>query len=199
MSELPNLSAQLQYDGDTPPVDVQNVGLGSRVRHPKWGEGVVCGLKVNSFRISFPDKGVVEIARTFEGLHWVEVLEPAESVVSFPDVAGTLRRLLEEYAGATEYVPLADRWRGGTMILKPANPQLQSKEIPLDTFFHKIVMLRDRLRVLEQKINAHGLLDDAEKVDLQQYITRVYGSLTTFNLLFKESGHQFVGQKGGGE
>lgn len=81
------------------------------------------------------------------------------------------------------------------MLLKPGNPALQAKEIPVDTFFHKIVMLRDRLRVLEQNINAHSVLTDEEKINLQQYITRIYGSLTTFNVLFASKEDYFVGAK----
>jgi hypothetical protein len=92
-----------------------------------------------------------------------------------------------------EIVPLGDKWLGGTMVLKPGSDNLKAKEIPIETFFHKIVMLRDRLRVLEQNINSHAKLSDEEKINMQQYITRVYGSLTTFNVLFKDSEDHFVG------
>jgi hypothetical protein len=92
-------------------------------------------------------------------------------------------------------IPLAPRWEGGTVVLKPGDPATQPKEIPLDALFHKIVMIRDRLRVLEQKINAHDKLSDAEKVDMQQYVTRCYGSLTTFNVLFRDERDRFVGDK----
>jgi hypothetical protein len=92
-------------------------------------------------------------------------------------------------------IPLAPKWEGGTVLLKPRDTQLQAKEIPLEHFFHKIVMVRDRLRVLEQKINAHDKLTDAEKVEMQQYVTRCYGTLTTFNILFREERDKFVGEK----
>ncbi len=82
------------------------------------------------------------------------------------------------------------------MVLKPKDPALQGKELPIDSLFHKVVMVRDRLRTLEQKINAHPKLTDAEKVEMQQYVTRCYGSLTTFNVLFRERNDQFIGQKG---
>jgi superoxide dismutase len=82
------------------------------------------------------------------------------------------------------------------MVLQPQDVSLSNKEIPINTFFHKIVMLRDRLRVLEQKINSSKNLDDQEKVDLQQYITRCYGSLTTFNVLFKNNTQNFKGDGG---
>lgn len=90
-------------------------------------------------------------------------------------------------------VELAGKWEGGTILLKPGDSNLQTKEIDIEALFHKVVMLRDRLRVLEQKINAHSKLSDSEKVEMQQYITRCYGSLTTFNILFKEDADKFKG------
>ncbi len=106
-----------------------------------------------------------------------------------------LRAVIDEQLALSD-VRLSPRWQAGTLILKPGDPSLQSKEIPLETFFHKIVMVRDRLRTLEQKVNAHKVLTDAEKVELQQYVTKAYGSLTTFNILFREREDQFVGSRG---
>ena len=94
-----------------------------------------------------------------------------------------------------ENVPLGDRWQNGVMLLQPADKSQKPKEIPIETFFHKLVMARDRLRVLEQQLNAHKQLSDEEKVNLQQYITRIYGSFTTFNILFKNKEHWFTGEK----
>lgn len=105
-----------------------------------------------------------------------------------------LMELFLEASGLAE-VPLANRWEGGTVRIIPADGSLQPKDLPIDSLFHKIVMVRDRLRVLEQKINAHPKLTDTEKVEMQQYVTRCYGSLTTFNVLFKDKGDQFVGSK----
>lgn len=109
-----------------------------------------------------------------------------------------VREVLEEEVGLG-FTPIADRWAGGKLVLAPRDSALQSKEIDLDTFFHKIVMIRDRLRVLEQKINSHRELSDADKVDLQQYVTRVYGSLTTFNVLFRDAADRFGGSSGKGD
>jgi hypothetical protein len=108
------------------------------------------------------------------------------------EFAEAIREVLRDEAPEA---PIAARWEGGTLVLRPRDPQLQPKEVPLDHLFHKVVMIRDRLRVLEQKINGHPRLSDAEKVDMQAYLTRCYGSLTTFNLLFRDDRDRFVGDK----
>ncbi|MFO0597247.1 MAG: hypothetical protein U0228_18180 [Myxococcaceae bacterium] len=107
-----------------------------------------------------------------------------------------LMELFLEASGLTE-VEMAGKWDGGTVRLIPGAKDLQAKDLPIDALFHKVVMVRDRLRVLEQKINAHPKLSDTEKVDMQQYVTRCYGSLTTFNVLFKDKADHFVGSKEG--
>lgn len=107
-----------------------------------------------------------------------------------------LIEIFREAVGDGDVPPLATKWEGGVIQLVPGKSDLQGKEIPIDAFFHKIVMVRDRLRTLEQKINAHPKLTDAEKVEIQNYVTRIYGSLTSFNVLFREKGDQFVGMKG---
>lgn len=106
-----------------------------------------------------------------------------------------LMDLFLEASGLAD-VPLAPKWEGGLIQMLPKDAALQAKELPIDSLFHKVVMVRDRLRTLEQKINAHPKLTDTEKVEMQQYITRCYGSLTSFNLLFRERNDGFVGQKG---
>lgn len=105
-----------------------------------------------------------------------------------------LRQVIREEL-STSPVELGGRWLGGELVLKPGKEGTAEKRVPLETFFHKIVMVRDRLRVLEQRVNA-SKLDAEEKVQLQQYITQCYGSLTTFNVLFAEKGDFFVGQRG---
>ena len=114
-------------------------------------------------------------------------------------VRTAVKYAIEPALADDEPVELAGRWEGGKLEIWPRDPALGAKEIPIDVFFHKIVMLRDRLRVLEQQINGNAKLSDEEKVHLQQYITRCYGSLTTFNVLFRHKEDHFAGASGGGK
>jgi hypothetical protein len=144
--------------------------------------------------VTFIDKGleIIEMGGEFDV---IESVENEVDSVSFFDVESSLVSILQKWSDATQRVAIADKWKGGNLVLEPGEAGLSNKEIPVDTFFHKIVMVRDRIRVMEQKINASKNLDDQEKVDLQQYITRIYGSLTTFNILFKNKSDHFVGEK----
>ncbi|WP_242206218.1 hypothetical protein [Aestuariivivens insulae] len=170
------------------------LGIGSRIDHPEYGKGVVTNVTSQHYWVTFIDSGLETIDIDSE----FEVIEAADGdvdTVSFFEVERSLVHILKKWSDVSEVVPIADKWKGGTMILQPADTSLQNKEIPIDTFFHKITMVRDRLRVMEQRINSSDL-DEQGKIDLQQYITRIYGSLTTFNVLFKSKSHQFVGQRG---
>lgn len=169
------------------------LGIGSRIKHPTYGAGVIIRLHRRIYDVCFIEGGIKPVAKDF-AVEVIEAVEP-EYTVSFTEAEDALIKILREWSDVTEVVTIADRWKDGIMILQPGDKSLQSKEITIDIFFNKIVMLRDRLRVMEQKINAHKVLTNEEKVELQQYITRIYGSLTTFNVLFKHKGDQFVGEK----
>jgi hypothetical protein len=176
---------------------IEQMHVGMRVRHPRYGMGEVKALEPKLATVLFP-QGEQKLEPELSGL------EPAEPVA---EVTGLTRPLaaviretveavlaelgLEREDGVAE--GLGARWHGGKLVLHPADPALQTKEVPLEAFFHKIVMMRNNLRTLEMKINAHEKLSDGEKVELQQYITRCYGSMTTFNLLFKHKQDQFSG------
>lgn len=169
------------------------LGVGSRINHPDHGFGVVTNMDNTQYWISFQTIGIETIPLDDE-FETIESLDHDDvDAVSFYEVEKSLRSILKKWSDISEVVPLADKYRGGTIILKPADENLSSKEIPIDTFFHKIVMVRDRLRVMEQKVNASKSLDDQDKIDLQQYITRIYGSLTTFNVLFGAKEQHFKG------
>lgn len=171
----------------------QILGIGSRINHPKFGKGVVTNVTSKMYWVTFMDNGLETIA-VDDAFEVIEAVEDEVDTVSFAEVESSLRDILKRWSDITEVVPIADKWRGGTMVLQPKDKTLASKEVPVDTFFNKIVMLRDRLRVMEQKINASKELDADLKIDLQQYITRCYGSLTTFNVLFKNNSQHFVGE-----
>jgi len=175
---------------------MEELAVGTRVDHPRYGEGIISKNKITSYEIFFERGGKIEITKRSDDLEVIEAPEekPRNSL-TLPEIEKVLRFVLEEQSAVQEIVPLGDKWTSGTMLLQPANLTLKPKEIPIESFFHKIVMLRDRLRVLEQNINSHAGLSDEEKVNMQQYITRIYGSLTTFNILFADKEHYFVGAK----
>ena len=168
------------------------LGIGSRIEHSEFGKGVVTNVTSTMYWVTFMDRGLETIAVDSE-FDVIEAVEDEVDTVSFYEVENSLREILKKWSDVSEIVPLADKYKGGILILQPKDVSIANKEIPINTFFHKIVMLRDRLRVMEQKINSSKALDDQEKVDLQQYITRCYGSLTTFNVLFKNSSQHFKG------
>ena len=174
---------------------IESLHVGMKVRHPQYGVGVVKTIAEHTAEVRF-DEGQRTVEPHGAGL------EPAEAQATVTGLSQPLSTLLKETAAAVVAAmgverldsvadQLLHRWHSGRLVLHPADPTLQTKEIPLETFFHKIVMMRNSLRVLEQKVNGHDKLSDAEKVEMQQYISRCYGSMTTFNVLFKEKEDQF--------
>ncbi len=170
------------------------LGIGTRLQHTQLGPGVIVGVKYATYLISFIHHGIREVDKTDSNLDEIIPENLSTEIETSSEVERSLLKILQLWGGLTEVVALGDKWKGGTMLLQPADKSLKPKEVEIDVFFHKIVMLRDRLRVLEQNINSHKVLSDADKVNLQQYITRVYGSLTTFNVLFKNKEDWFVGE-----
>ena len=175
---------------------IESLRIGMKVRHPQYGSGTIKTISEAVAEIQFDDGSKRAVAPEPSGL------EPAEPQVAVSGLSVPLTQFVgETLEAAIEKLGLQKpdsvveklglRWHGGKVVLHPADPTLQTKEVPLEVFFHKVVMVRNNLRVLEQKINAHPKLDDAERIELQHYITKSYGSLTTFNLLFKEKEQNF--------
>jgi len=172
------------------------LGIGSRLKHKQYGEGILARITLEYFTIAFHGQGFKEIPHGSGDLELIEAIEPENNQVTFDEVEDALIRIVKRYIEPEQKVELGNKWKGGNLILEPADTNQSVKEIPIETFFHKIVMVRDRLRVLEQNINSHKVLTNEDKVNLQQYITRVYGSLTTFNVLFKNESDHFKGEGG---
>ncbi len=173
----------------------QDMHIGMHVLHPDLGVGVVKRLAVGLAEIEF-DGGVRELSPETSDL------QPTQAEARLAGLTIPLETLIRQAVESTvdalelERPPeivesLAIRWPGGKLVLHPNDPALQTKEVDLETFFHKIVMIRNNLRVLEQKVNASDKLTSVEKFDMHQYITRCYGSMTTFNVLFKRKEDQF--------
>ena len=168
------------------------LGIGSRLKHSEYGVGVVTNVTSKHYWVTFIENGLetIDLDSDFE---IIEALEDEVDTISFSEVEKTLKNLLMRYSDISLNVAIADKWKGGKLIMEPGTAT-QNKEVPIDVFFHKIVMVRDRVRVMEQKINS-SKLEEADKIDMQQYITKIYGSLTTFNVLFKAPSDYFVGEK----
>jgi hypothetical protein len=176
-------------------MDQTTLGIGTRLQHTQHGPGVIVCIKYATYLISFIHHGIKEIDKTDTNLEEIIPENVSAEVETQSETEKSLLKILQLWGGITETVPLGDKWIKGTMLLQPFDKTLKPKEIPVEDFFHKIVMLRDRLRVLEQNINSSKTLSDEEKVNIQQYITRCYGSLTTFNVLFKNKEQYFIGDK----
>jgi hypothetical protein len=181
-------------------INEEDITVGALVKHPLYGTGYVIVENLTSCDIIFERGGKISFSKrsVLDDLELLQEPPVADRKprVTLDEVTDVLRSLLEAGDAIEEKIIFGDKWTGGKLILQPAG-NTQPKEIPLEIFFHKIVMVRDRLRVLEQNINSNKNLTDEQKVDLQQYITRIYGSLTSFNILFKNREDYFVGTGGG--
>ncbi|MEO6963960.1 MAG: hypothetical protein ABIY90_18475 [Puia sp.] len=172
------------------------LGIGTRLQHSQYGPGVIIAVKYATYLVSFIHVGVKEIDKSDSLLDEIIPENVSTEIETQSGIEKSILKILQWWGGISEIVPLGEKWNKGTMLLQPFDKSLKPKEIPISDFFHKIVLLRDRLRVLEQNINGSKNLSDEEKVNIQQYITRCYGSLTTFNVLFRNKEQWFVGEKG---
>ena len=176
----------------------KELSVGTRIEHARYGEGIISKNTLLTYHVIFVRGGEIEFPKAnveFEVLAENENDDTQTPKLNLKELENLIKFTLDKYNAIEHTVELGDKWRGGMMILQPARNELKAKELPIESFFHKIVMMRDRLRVLEQNINSHSLLSDEDKIGLQQYITRIYGSMTSFNILFDDKEDFFVGTK----
>jgi len=169
---------------------------GTKIDHDLYGEGIVASVNLTTYDIYFAKGGKMAISKSSDEINVIEEADGVEKPsisIDVKEFENIFLSMLDKFGEVLPATQIGKKWSGGKVILKPGNEEMQSKEIPIDTFFHKIVMVRDRLRVLEQNINSNKILTDEEKINLQQYISRIYGSLTTFNVLFDDKNDFFVG------
>ena len=178
-------------------MDELTLGIGSRIQHPEFGKGVIIQVYADSYEITFIDYGRKQIMKTFRDLEVLDYVAPDLDLISYEQVERSFIKLIRRLTDIQETVKIGRKWEGGRIILEPGDKNVQNKDLPIDALFHKIIMIRDRLRVMEQKINTSAL-PEIDKIELQQYITRIYGTLTSFNLLFADKEDYFTGEKGKG-
>ena len=159
------------------------LGIGSRISHAEYGKGVITNVTSKEYWVTFIENGL-ETIDFDEKFEIIEASENEVDTVSLFDIEKSLKSILQRYSDIGPAVAIADKWKGGKLILDPGQAGVQGKEIPIDTFFHKIVMVRNASK-----------LEETDKIELQQYITRIYGSLTTFNVMFKGTADYFIGEK----
>ena len=183
------MSADSASAGAPPPAPAPRLGIGTIVRHLQFGLGRIVAYEPGQYVIVFRGGDTRRVAWTFDALE----VEERKGDPEGDRIRQAVRDVLGEHGWIDVDLELAPRWAGGTLRMIPGKPEVQSKDVPIEAFFKKIVGIRDRLRVLEQKVNASASLAPEEKLDLQGYITRCYGSLTTFNVLFGAEGGRIQG------
>ena len=176
---------------DNTPQNSTKFPIGAIVKHRTFGLGRIAGYEAPFYVVHF--KGEVQrVPFVYQDLTVVESQDSYDAAA----VKAAVREVLGDYGAIETDLELGSRWVGGVMRLIPGREGTQAKDVPIDAFFKKIIGVREKLRVLEQKINNHPKLDGAEKVELEAYITRCYGSLTTFNSLFANKTSHFSGDSG---
>lgn len=170
-------------------------GIGTILKHSQYGKGKVLGYSGNQYEILFVGNNFKRISYDSTDMNVITNFGDPET----DRIQQAVREVLCDYGFLDTDMEISSKWAGGSLRLVPGKEGTQEKEIPLEVFFKKIIGIREKLRVLEQKLNNHPKLSEEEKIDFQSYITRSYGSLTSFNVLFQNKESQFTGVKSEGK